>query len=51
MTNIKNLFELIAIKNPIHAKYLNKISLTNEDEIEFENLISYYLQSNISLQE
>ncbi|HEC1793161.1 class I SAM-dependent methyltransferase [Campylobacter lari] len=51
MKNIKNLFELIAIKNPIHAKYLNKISLTNEDEIEFENLISYYLQNDISLQE
>lgn len=51
MNNIYKLFELISIKNPIHAKYLNKISFSQNDEIEFNNLIDFYLKSGISLQE
>lgn len=51
MQNIKKLFNLIASKNPIHAKYLNKISFNKEDEKEFENLIHFYLKRNITLEE
>lgn len=51
MDNIEKLFSLIAEKNPIHAKYLNKISFSKNDEIEFNNLINFYLKSDVSLQE
>ncbi|WP_291950108.1 class I SAM-dependent methyltransferase [Campylobacter sp.] len=35
----------------MHLKYLNKVVFSKEDEIEFNNLITYYLQNNISLNE
>ncbi|AJC93081.1 SAM-dependent methyltransferase [Campylobacter subantarcticus LMG 24377] len=51
MNYIKDLFDLISTENPMHAKYLNKITFSKEDEIEFNNLITYYLKNNISLKE
>ncbi|MBK1964670.1 class I SAM-dependent methyltransferase [Campylobacter novaezeelandiae] len=48
--NAKALFDLIALKNPIHAKYLKKIEFNNNDILEFDRLVSYYLQSGLSLE-
>ncbi|MCR6570887.1 class I SAM-dependent methyltransferase [Campylobacter insulaenigrae] len=51
LENSRKLFDLIAIKNPIHSKYLNKIKLDEEDKKEFEKLINFYLQNSITLDE
>ncbi|HEH5120953.1 TPA: class I SAM-dependent methyltransferase [Campylobacter coli] len=49
--NIEKLFEAIARKNAIHSKYLRKIKFYQEDEEEFDKLISYYIQDHISIEE
>ncbi|EEV5379681.1 class I SAM-dependent methyltransferase, partial [Campylobacter jejuni] len=49
--NIEKLFQAIAQKNPIHSKYLKKIEFPQEDEEEFDKLISYYIQDGISIKE
>lgn len=49
--NIEKLFQAIAQKNPIHSKYLKKIEFSQEDEEEFDKLISYYIQDSISIEE
>lgn len=49
--NIEKLFEAIAQKNAIHSKYLRKIKFYQEDEEEFNKLISYYIQDHISIEE
>ncbi|MCD4861699.1 class I SAM-dependent methyltransferase, partial [Campylobacter coli] len=49
--NIEKLFQTIAQKNPIHSKYLKKIEFSQEDEEEFDKLISYYIQDGISIEE
>lgn len=49
-SNIKQIFDYIEKLNPIHAKYLKKINLKEEEKIEFENLIYFYLNQGFSIQ-
>ncbi|WP_104749643.1 class I SAM-dependent methyltransferase [Helicobacter cynogastricus] len=43
-----HLLECIALKNPVHAKYLAKLKFDSEDMQEFNALLSCYAQEGVS---